>query len=167
MNPMREVRVRKVTLNIGVGEPGDKLEAAYNLMKLLTGRTPVRTKTHKRIPKFNVRPGIAIGVKVTLRNNFDELIKRLLVAKDFTLKSSSFDSNGNVNFGIEEYVHIPGLKYDPKIPMFGMNVTISLERPGYRVKHRRLLKAKIPKNHLVSKEEAIEFMKKNYEVKVI
>ncbi|PIU63221.1 50S ribosomal protein L5 [archaeon CG_4_8_14_3_um_filter_38_5] len=166
MNAMKNVKIEKLTLNIGVGEPGDKLEKAFALLKEVTSRKPVKTISYKRIPKWNVRPGLTIGVKVTMRKNFDELLKRLLMAKDYVLKKSCFDNYGNISFGIDEYVHVPELKYDPKIPMFGFNVTITLERPGYSVKRRRLSAAHLPRKHFINQEEAVKFMKEKYEVSV-
>jgi large subunit ribosomal protein L5 len=164
---MKDVKEAKLTLNIGVGEPGDKLEKAYGLLELVTGRKPVKTTTYKRIPKFNVRPGLQIGVKVTMRKGFKELFKRLLLAKDYTIKRSSFDNYGNISFGIDEYVHVPGLKYNPKIPLFGFNVSLTLERPGYRVKRRRLNSKKLPRRHFINQEESIEYMKKKYGVTIV
>lgn len=167
MNKMKEIKIDKLTLNIGVGEPGNKLEKAVVLLNRITGKKPVITSSNKRIPKFNVRPGISLGTKVTLRKDYEELIKKLLLTKEYTLKKSSFDNYGNISFGIDEYVHVPGMKYDPKIPMFGFNVTISLSRAGYRIKKRRIGKARIPRRHFINQEEAIDFMKKKYEVNVI
>lgn len=167
MNVMRQIKENKLTLNIGVGEPGDKLEKAYSLLERITKKKPVRTKTKKRIPKFNVRPGLIVGVKVTIRKDYEELLKRLLGAVGFTLKKSSFDNNGNISFGIDEYVHIQGLKYDPKIPMFGLNVSLTLERAGFRIKRRRINKVSVPKQHKIKQEEAISYFKEKYGVEVI
>ncbi len=166
-NKMKEIKIEKLTLNIGVGEAGDKLEKAYSLLQKITEKKPVRTVTKKRIPKWNVRPGIAIGVKVTMRKNFEELLKRLLLSKEYTLKKSCFDNYGNISFGVDEYVHIPGVKYDPKIPMFGLNATITLKRAGYRIRDRRLKKSSIPKNHRINQSEAVDFFKNKYEVKIV
>ena len=167
MNLMKKIKIEKLTLNIGVGEPGNKLEKALSLLEKISGKKSVKTKSFKRIPKFNVRPGIELGVKVTLRKDYEELLKRLLVAKDLELKKSSFDTHGNISFGIDEYVHVPGLKYDPKMPMFGFNVSITLSRPGYSVKKRRLKSARLPRRHFINQEEAIEFMIKEYGVNII
>lgn len=167
LNKMKEVKIEKLTLNIGAGEAGEKLEKAYSLLKILTGKTPIKIVTRKRIPKWNVRPGIAIGTKVTLRREYGELLKRLLLSREYTLKKSCFDNYGNVSFGVDEYVHIPGVKYDPKMPMFGLNVTITLKRAGYRIKDKRLKASKIPKNHRINQTEAIEFVKNKYGVKIV
>jgi len=71
-----------------------------------------------------------------------------------------------VAFGIHEYIDIPGVKYDPKIGIMGLEVCVTLERPGYRIKRRRLLARKIPARHRVSRQEAVEFMSKNFDLKV-
>ena len=80
------------------------------------------------------------------------------------LSKNNFDDNGNISFGIPEYIDIPGIEYDPEIGVIGLQVSIALMRPGYRVKTRRLNKAKIGKNHRINKEEAIDFMKKEFAI---
>ena len=167
MNPMREIRIEKVTVNIGVGEAGDKLEHAYDLLKRITGKKPVKTFGKKRIPNWNVRPGLPIGVKVTLRGkDAEEMLKRFFQAVENKVSISNFDDQGNLSFGISEYVHIPGVKYDPSIGIYGMDVNVTLERPGYRVKKRKYLKRKIGKNHIITKEDAAKFFEEKFGVQV-
>ncbi|MEM0374434.1 MAG: 50S ribosomal protein L5, partial [Sulfolobales archaeon] len=79
----------------------------------------------------------------------------------------SFDNLGNVTFGIAEHVTIPGAKYDPDIGIFGMDVAITLKRPGYRVMWRRRKRSRIPLRHRVTKEEAMEFLRSNFNVKIV
>ena len=160
--------IEKVTINIGVGEQSERLDAAEEVLKRLTGRKPVRTKARKKIPSFGIRKGLQIGVKVTLRKKEAiEILKRLLSAKKFQLKKSNFDNNGNVAFGISEYIDVPGMKYDPNIGMYGFDVCITLAKKGVRVKRRKIKKAKIGKRQRVTKEEAIEFFKKFFNVNII
>ena len=167
MNKMQEVRVEKVTLNIGAGKDQNKLEKGIALIKSITGITPVKTKTNKRIMGWGLRPGLPIGCKITLRKKQAlDIIPRLLHAKDFVLDEDQFDASGNLAFGIPEYIDIEGTKYDPKIGVMGLEVCITFEKPGYRIKKRRLKKRKVGKNHAVKKEEAIEFMKKNFNIKI-
>ena len=165
-NPMREIRIEKVTINIGCGEGGEKLERALKLLEKLTGRKPVITKTHKRTT-FGMAKNRPIGAKVTLRkNDAYEFLKRAFKAIDNKLPSSCFDELGNFSFGIKEYIDIPGIKFDPEIGILGMDVCITLERPGYRVK-RKKLKSKIGKNHVIKKEEAMEWVKNKFGVEII
>jgi len=167
MNPMQQLRIEKVTLNIGAGKDQNKLEKGIVLIKAITGIDPVKTVTNKRIPGWGIRPGLPIGCKLTLRKaKAMEILKRLLEAKDKKLKDTQFDEQGNLSFGIHEYIDIPGVAYDPKIGIMGLQVCVSFERPGYRIKRRRLEPKKIPKKHQVQKEEAIKFMQSNFGVNV-
>jgi|SRR3989344_4426539 len=167
MNPMKNIRIEKLTLNIGAGKEQAKLEKGVLLLKTITGIDPVKTITNKRIPSWGVRPGLPIGCKLTLRKqSAKELIKRLLKAKENKLKESNFDNLGNVSFGIHEYIDIPGIEYDPKIGVLGLQVCITLERPGYRIKKRKLKQKKIAKSHVIKKQDALDFMKKEFNVNV-
>jgi large subunit ribosomal protein L5 len=165
MNPMRTIRIEKLTLNIGAGKEQDRLEKARVLLKTITGLEPIKTITNKRITAWGLRPGLPIGVKLTLRKKkAQDMLKRLLDARDFKLRDSQIDKNGNIAFGIHEYIDIPGVKYDPKIGIMGLEVCVTLERPGFRIKRRAIKQAKIAKKHAITKEEAIEFVKKEFNV---
>jgi large subunit ribosomal protein L5 len=167
MNPMQQLRIEKVTLNIGAGKDQNKLEKGIVLIKAITGIEPVKTVTSKRIPGWGLRPGLPIGCKLTLRKSKAiEILKRLLEAKDKKLADTQFDEQGNLSFGIHEYIDIPGVAYDPKIGIMGLQVCVSFERPGYRIKRRRLESKKVPKKHQVQKEEAIKFMQNTFGVNV-
>lgn len=156
-NPMRTIRIEKVVLNIGCGTKLNP-EHAKALLESIAGSRAVITKT-KRRTTFNVPKNKDIGCKVTVRKNAAEFLRRLLEAKDNRLKASSFDSTGNFSFGIKEYIDIPGLDYYPKIGLLGMDVCVSLSRPGYSIKYRRLPE-KMGKKHLITKDEAMGFIKK-------
>jgi len=167
MNSMREIRIGKLTLNIGAGKDQVKLKKAEKLLKLITGITPVKTITQKRIAGWGLRPGLPIGCKITLRKKAArELFVRLLKAKENKLPESCFDDSGNISFGIHEYIDIPDAKYDPEIGIIGLQTSITLERPGFRIKKRKLEKKKIPKTHKISKQNAIDYFKKEFNVKV-
>ena len=78
MNPMQEIRIEKITLNIGAGKDQLKLEKGIKLLKNITGIEPVKTTTSKRIPEWGIRPGLPIGCKITLRKKeAEKLLKRL------------------------------------------------------------------------------------------
>lgn len=164
---MKKIYVEKVTLNIGTGKPGDELEKAVKLLKAMSNHLPVKTEAKKRIPTWGLRPGLQIGTKVTLRDKeAEELLRRLLQAKKNELKRSNFDDNGNLSFGIHEYLDIPGVKYDPSIGIIGLEVAITLSRPGYSIKLRRVKKRNVGARHKIKKEDAIDFMVKNYGVNI-
>ena len=167
MNSMKEIRIEKVTLNVGAGKDQNKLEKGMLLLKNVTGINPVKTFTNKRIPSWGLRPGLPIGCKLTLRKKkAEEILSKLLDAKDNRLGLHQFDKEGNIAFGIHEYIDIPGIRYDPKIGIMGFEVCITLERQGFRIKKRRIMKRKIPLKHKIKKEEVIEFMKKKFNVEV-
>ncbi len=164
---MREILIEKVTINIGVGSPGEALENAQKLLERITSKKAVQTKAKRRNPTWGLRRGLPIGVKVTLRGKEAEsFLEKALTALRKTLKERSFDKNGNLSFGIKSYIDLPGVKYDPNIGMYGMDVAVTLMRRGYRVKKRKRAKSKIGKKHLIKKEEAIEFMKNKFNVEI-
>lgn len=164
---MREIRIEKLTLNIGCGDDQAKLERAKKLLEYLTGRKPLVTKS-KRRSTFGVAKGKPIGVMVTLRKkDATEFLKRALAAVENKLKSSQFDPEGNFSFGIKEYIDIPNVRYSHEIGMLGLDVSATLERAGFRIKRRRIQKRKIPAKHRISKKEAIEWLKDNFGVEVI
>ncbi|MBU5688399.1 MAG: 50S ribosomal protein L5 [Candidatus Aenigmarchaeota archaeon] len=158
MNPMRKVRLEKVTLNIGTTTDKEKLERALKLLEKLTGRKPVITKTHKR-NTFGIAKGRPIGAKITLRGKeAEEMLKKILKGVDNIVKLKQING-GNFSIGVKEYIDLPGVNYDPDIGVLGFDCTVTLERPGFRVKRRKLRKAKIGKKHLITKEETVEWIK--------
>jgi len=167
MNSMRNIRVGKVTLNIGAGTNTSKLEKGIKLINHIVGRKPVKTFTTKRIPTWGVRPGLPLGCKLTLRKKTAmEVLTRLLQAKENKLNPRQFDNLGNLAFGIHEYIDIPGAKYDPEVGIMGLEVCVTLERAGFRVKNRRVRKNPISKKHLITRDEAIDYLKKEFGIVV-
>ncbi len=168
-NVMKEVVLDKVVLNIGVGEGGEKLKKAENVLRLLTNKDPVTTISKKTIRDWNLRKNQPVGVKVTLRKaEALTFLKRALWVKDFKVPSYSFDNNGNLSFGVRDYTTFEGMKYDPDIGIFGLDVNVSFKRKGgYRVELRRIRSKKISSKERLKREETIEFMAKNFNLKVI
>ncbi|MBI4439103.1 50S ribosomal protein L5 [Candidatus Woesearchaeota archaeon] len=164
---MKGIRIEKLVLNIGTGKNPDSIEKAMKLLKSITGREPVKTITKKRIPEWGLRPGLAIGCKVTLRKALaKDTIARLLQARDNKLSPRLFDDTGNLAFGIPEYIDIPGVSYDPQIGVIGLQATITLERVGYGIKRRKSLKRPVPVKHRITKQEAVEFMQRTFDADV-
>jgi large subunit ribosomal protein L5 len=166
-NTMRTIRIEKVTLNIGAGKDVTKLEKGMKILKAITGIDPVKTVTQKRLQAWGLRPGLPIGCKITVRKKGAEvLLQRLIEAREFQLKNSQFDNRGNLAFGIPEYIDIPGIKYDPQIGISGLEVCVTLERPGFRIKRRRSKPSSVGKRQTITKVEAIDFMKQHFKVTV-
>jgi len=164
---MREIKIEKVALNIGCGDNKDKIEKAAKLLEMLTNKKPLITKS-KRRSTFGVSKGKPIGVMVTLRGkDAEDFLKKALFAVDNKLKKTQFDNEGNFSFGVKEYIDIQGVKYSHQIGMLGMDVAVSLERPGFSVKKRKIQKRKIPRTHRINKEESIDWLKNNFGVGII
>jgi len=165
-NPMREIRLEKITLNIGAGEAGPTLEKGKIMLKNISESKIVVTSTHKRTT-FGGAKGRPIGAKVTLRGKAAmELLGKLLQGVENKLRPGQFDRQGNFSFGIKEYIHIPGIKYDPDIGILGFDVCITLMRPGFRVSRKRTRPGKIGKSHRITPEESMEWLKQNFQTKI-
>ncbi|AEG18471.1 MAG: 50S ribosomal protein L5 [Methanobacterium paludis] len=165
MNPMEQVKINKATVNIGVGAAGEELARAEKLLTNITGQKPVRTYSKVTNPEFGIRRGQPIACKVTLRKDKAvSTVKLILEGIDKKIKASQFDRQGNVSFGIHEHIDIPGMRYDPDIGIFGMDVAITFEKPGYRIRRRKIQNKKVPTKHQVKKEETMEFMKEKFQV---
>lgn len=165
MNKMRQIKIEKVTLNIGAGKDQARLEKGIKLIKHITNISPVKTITKKRIPSWGVRPGLPIGCKLTIRDGSNkELIKRLLKAKANKLVMSNFDENGSIAFGIHEYIDIPQVAYNPEVGLMGLQVCITLERPGFRIKRRKYKAKKLPEKQRISRDDAIKYMQETFGV---
>ncbi len=167
MNPMRGLEIEKVVVNIGVGEAGDRLLKAQKVMEKLTGQRAIQTISRKTIRDWGIRRGMPIGAKVTLRGERAKgFLKEALWAKNNILAHYNFDAEGNFSFGIVDYTDFKDMKYDPEIGLFGMDISVSLQRPGYRVANRRISRTRLPHRHRVTRQEAIQFIKERFETEV-
>ena len=162
-NPMRAIKLAKVTVHIGVGKSGDMLEKAKKVITELTGQKPCTKQAKMTLKEFSIREGEPITCLTTLRGEkAAAFLKRGLEAISNSVKRSSFDENGNFAFGIKEHIEIPGTKYVPELGIFGMDVMVTLERPGFRIKRRRIRPARIGKSHRVTRDDAIKFITENF-----
>jgi large subunit ribosomal protein L5 len=167
-NPMRDIRIEKVVVNIGVGEAGEKLTRAQKVINLITGKPPTQTLSTHTNKDLGIRIGMPIGVKVTLRKEeAPEFLKRAFWVKENKIMNYSFDPEGNFSFGISDYTDFEGMKYDPDIGIFGLDVSVVLKRAGKRVRQRKKAKGHIPHSHRVTREEAMEWVSKNFDVEVL
>jgi large subunit ribosomal protein L5 len=165
---MKKISLDKVVLNMGVGKSGDAIEVAKKALDQISGKKSCARDAKATQRDWGVRKGEPIGVAVTIRgNDAKELVKRLLESKGNQVKGSSFDNFGNYSFGISEHIDIPGVKYDPKIGILGLGITITLTRPGYSIRVRSKHKARVGKAHIISKKEAQDFLVKEFGATVV
>lgn len=133
-NIMQVPQIKKVVINIGMGEAMDNpkaLDAAVSDLAQITGQKPVVTKARVSIAAFKLREGRSIGVKVTLRGErmwafLDRLINIVLPrVRDFRgVPRDSFDGRGNYTLGLREQLIFPEIEYDKIDKIRGMEITI-------------------------------------------
>lgn len=168
MTGMRDLYVEKVVVNIGVGEAGERLVKAQKVLEMVTGQKSVQTMSKTINRDLGIRKGMPLGCKVTLRGEAAvEFIERALPIREMRVPVYSFDQEGNMSFGITDYTDFDGMKYDPEIGIFGMDISVVLRRPGNRITRRALLRRRIPKDHRVNRDEAIQYMKDKFNVEVV
>ena len=162
---MREPRIEKVVVHMGVGEGGRELADAEEILEDVTGQQSVRTSAKRTVQEFNIREGDPIGAKVTLRGaDAADFLDTALPLVD--LAASQFDETGNFSFGIEEHTAFPSQEYDPNIGIYGLDVTVNLVRPGYRVAKRDKVSRSIPSAHRLNADDAVAFIEANFDVEV-
>jgi large subunit ribosomal protein L5 len=132
---MQVPRLRKITLNMGVGETTtDKkiLDHAVSDMTKIAGQKPVVTNARRSIANFKVRAGFPVGCMVTLRGaRMYEFLDRLVnIAmpriRDFRgVSNRAFDGRGNYNLGFKEQIIFPEIDYDKIDTLRGLNIAIT------------------------------------------
>ena len=167
-NSMKKIFLSKVVLNMGVGKSGEPIEIGKETLFQITGKKPNSRNAKKSLRDWGVRKGEPIGVAVTVRNDDAiELLKRLLLAKDNKINGRAIDNEGNMSFGIKEHIDIPGIKYDPKIGILGLEVSASLVRSGFNIRLRSQHKSKVGKKHRISRDDSIKFLTENFGVQIV
>jgi len=167
-NPLDHIKIEKVVVHISVGADWERLQKASKLLETLTGQKPIIRKAKKTIKAFGISRKQPMSTMVTLRGSKAvEFLRKALEAVDKKINRDSFDEFGNFAFGIKEHLMIPGTKYDPEIGVFGMDVIVHLSKPGLRVKRRRYKRSRLGKNAIITKDEAMEFVRKDLGVEVV
>jgi large subunit ribosomal protein L5 len=162
---MREPRIEKVVVHMGVGQGGRELADAEEILEEVAGQQPVRTTAKETVGEFNIRQGDPIGAKVTLRDAAArEFLETALPLVE--LSESQFDETGNFSFGVEEHTDFPSQEYDPSIGIYGLDVTVNLVRPGYRVRKRDKASRSIPASHRLNLADAVAYVEANFDVEV-
>ncbi len=133
-NKMEVPRLRKITINMGLGEATSNpklLDSAVDELRAITGQQPVVTKAKKSIATFKLREGQKIGAMVTLRRDrmyefFDRLVSLALPrVRDFKgVSPKAFDGRGNYSLGIREQIIFPEINFDQVDKIKGLNVSI-------------------------------------------
>jgi large subunit ribosomal protein L5 len=165
---MCQPRIEKVVVNLNIGKSGEPLEKATRVLEEISGQTPYKAKAKKSIRDWGVRQGEPIACVVTLRREKGLVfLKKILPVVDNKISARSFDEFGNFAFGLKEHIDIPGVKYDPEIGIFGMDVCVSVNRPGQRIKTRRKQTKRIGKKHLLTIEESMAYVRQTLGVEIV
>jgi large subunit ribosomal protein L5 len=132
-NPMEVPRLEKIVINVGLGSAKDEpklLDSVVAEIAKISGQQPIVTRARKSISNFNLRDGMPVGVKVTLRGKrmYEFLDRYVSTAiprvRDFRgLNSRAFDGRGNYTVGVREQMIFPEIDYDDIVRVHGMDIT--------------------------------------------
>ncbi len=167
LHSMKEPKIGKVVINITTGQSGEPLNRAMTILENLTGQRPCTRRAKQTIRTFGIRRNEPISCMVTLRGERAEaVLRKAFQAVGNALNQRSFDREGNFAFGIKEHIDIPGQRYNPSLGITGMDVMVTVERPGYRVARKRRGRSRVGRSHRVTRGESIEFIKSHFGVEV-
>jgi large subunit ribosomal protein L5 len=167
-NPMTNPFIEKVTVNIGVGEAGERLTKAETVLEGITHHKPIQTLSKTTNKDLAIRNRMPIGCKVTLRgNDAENFLKSAFETRENKIAEYAFDNQGNMSFGIPDHTMFKDQKYNPDIGIFGMDVCITMQKPGYRIKRRRSQRRRIHHKHQIDKEEIKQFFTNQFNLEVV
>uniref|UniRef100_A0A2K5HNS5 Large ribosomal subunit protein uL5 n=1 Tax=Colobus angolensis palliatus TaxID=336983 RepID=A0A2K5HNS5_COLAP len=132
-NPMRELHIRQLCLNIY------RLTRAAKVLEQVTGQTPVFSKARYTVRSFGIRRNEKIAVHCTVRvAKAERILEKGLKVREYELRKNNFSDTGNFGFVIQEHIDL-GIKYDPSIGIYSLDFYVVLGRPGFSIadKNRR------------------------------
>merc|ERR1712032_1051403 len=134
---MNYLQVDKLIINVCLGENGSKLSKIFSVIENFCGQFPNYSRARYSIKDFKIRRNDFISIDTSLRGEkVNNVLDILLKTLEYELIDSNFCKNGGLNFGIEEYIDL-GIKYDPFVGIFGLDLNILLIRVGIRLKRRK------------------------------
>jgi large subunit ribosomal protein L5 len=168
LNPNKQIKLEKITINICVGNDKAGMVKAEKLIKKVTNdRKPATCCAKRRLATWQIRPGLPIGYRTTIRGDTaKQFLKWIFESKQNKFNAKSIDKFGNFAIGVHEYLDLKGMKYDADIGIMGFELMVTFNRNGQRVKRRLKQQARIPKRHKVTKEEVVNYLKENFGVEV-
>ncbi len=168
MNQMRTPKLDKVVVHIGAGEAGERLLKAQKVLEMVTGQKAAITHSKRTNRDFGIRQGQPLGCKVTLRGaRAHDFLKRALWVKENRISLYSFSPEGSFSFGISDYTDFAGMKYDPDIGVFGMDINVTMIRRGYRIARRQVARRTVPARHRLTLTESVNFLREQFGLEVV
>merc|ERR1712072_242922 len=165
-NVMKKIFCDKLIINIAVGESGDRLTKAVRVLQQLSDQTPVENVARYTVRTFGIRRNEKIATHVTVRGKKAmDLIEKCLKITDYEISAKHFSDSGNFGFGVNEHIDL-GLKYDPSTGIYGMDFYIVLKRAGFRTSKKKRKRGRIGVSHLVTKEDAMEFVRQKFNAEI-
>jgi large subunit ribosomal protein L11e len=144
------------------GESGDRLTRGARVLKELTDQEPVMSKARLTVRTFSIRRDEKIACHVTVRGDKAlEVLDKALQVKEYELLDRNFSTTGNFGFGINEHIDL-GLKYDPSVGIYGMDIYVVLKRPGFRVSRKKRKRGRVGFSHKIQKEDAQAWFKSKF-----
>jgi large subunit ribosomal protein L5 len=133
-NVMAVPRIRKVVVNMGLGEATSNakiIDTGADELARITGQKPVTRRSKKSIAAFKVRKAMPVGTMVTLRGErMWEFLDRLMSialprVRDFKgVSPRGFDGRGNYTLGLRDQLLFPEIDYMKVDKARGMNVSV-------------------------------------------
>merc|ERR1712127_152167 len=118
---------------------------------------PKYSKARLTVRTFGIRRNETIACSVTTRGEkAEEILLKGLQVKEYELKERNFSTSGNFGFGVDEHIDM-GLKYDPAVGIYGMDIYVVLGRPGFRVAQKKRGRAHIGNRQKITRDDAMKW----------